>query len=243
MRRGTLAMSDTSTVERKLHPQITSRLRGIQKQLMGVHESGEGMSTATKGTEREAFVKTFLEAIFPTQYRFGSGDIVDSSAHGKSGQVDVVVEYPFSPSVPSIQQGPRLYLADGVAAVIEIKSNLKSQWDEVRKTSEQIRPLKQKDPRGTFVRMGGHNSFEGRLPIFAVGYTGWTKQATILEHLNENVVDGILIIESGFFASRAPIEIRSEGPEGLWSLVCNLLAIMAPKATGILDAIDYFVPN
>ena len=48
----------------------------------------------------------------PPIYRFGTGDATDSTGN-KSGQLDVVVEYPFSPSLPVVGTGQsRLYLAE-----------------------------------------------------------------------------------------------------------------------------------
>jgi len=38
--------------------------------------------------------------------------------------------------------GPRLYLAEGVAATIEVKSNLASQWDEALATAKKVKELK-----------------------------------------------------------------------------------------------------
>ena len=71
------------------------------------------MSAASKGAERQAFIESFLTNVLPPTFRFGSGDATDAAGH-RSGQLDVVVEYPFSPSLPSFG-GPgvtRLYLAE-----------------------------------------------------------------------------------------------------------------------------------
>jgi hypothetical protein len=54
--------------------------------------------------------------------------------------MDLVMELPFGPSLPIPAGSHRLYLAESVAAVIEIKSNLSSHWNEVEET---IRPVRQ----------------------------------------------------------------------------------------------------
>ena len=108
---------------------VYQRLIGIQNILKGVHQAGVPMSAATKGQERAAFIDQFLSQVLPLPYRFGTGDATDLAGN-RSGQLDVVVEYPFSPTLP-LGVGPsRLYLAEGVAAVIEVKSDAAGQWNE-----------------------------------------------------------------------------------------------------------------
>src|SRR5262249_49094612 len=46
------------------------------------------------------------------------------------------------PSLPQISGKERLYLAESVAAVIEVKSNLSSQWEEVEKTVREVKKLR-----------------------------------------------------------------------------------------------------
>lgn len=128
------------------------------------------MSSATKGRERELFVNEFLSKVFPPHFRFGSGDITDGS-DARSGQVDLVVELPFFfPSFPIPGGAPRLYLAEGVAAAIEVKSDLSAQWDDVMRTTAAIKVLVPKRVRTLLI---------GRLlpptiPVVAVGYAGYT---------------------------------------------------------------------
>ena len=121
---------------------LNIRLKGIQKSLLSSYESGGGMSSASRGREREQFIESFLKRVLPPGYRFGNGDAIDSFGN-QSGQLDVVVEFTFLPSIPALGSSePRIYLAEGVAAVIEVKSNLSSQWNEVVDTSTKLRKLK-----------------------------------------------------------------------------------------------------
>ena len=107
---------------------VVQRLAGIQVILNGVYQASSSMSASSKGTERESFIDEFLSKVLPPVYRFGTGDATDISGN-KSGQLDVVVEYPLSPTLPSVGAGQsRLYLAESVAAVIEVKSDISSQW-------------------------------------------------------------------------------------------------------------------
>src|SRR5262249_52421691 len=93
---------------------LLQRLVGIQQVLLGVHQASGAMSNATSGAERAAFIDQFLSQAFPSPFRFGSGDATDSAGH-RSGQLDVVVELPFMPSLP-LTANSRLYLAENVAA-------------------------------------------------------------------------------------------------------------------------------
>jgi hypothetical protein len=117
---------------------VLQRLAGLQSILNGVHQSSVGLSSATTGQERAAFIDEFLGKVLPPIYRFGSGDITDASGQ-RSRQLDVVVEYPFSPSLPIVGSGQtRLYLAESAAAVIEVKSNLSGQWSEAIRTASAL---------------------------------------------------------------------------------------------------------
>jgi len=117
---------------------IRNRLEGIRQMLMGAHHAGGPLSSASKGNEREAFINGFLAEVLPPQFRFGSGDATDQSGV-KSGQLDIVVEYPFVPSLPIVSgKSPRLYLAEGIVAVIEVKSDVGEQWGEVTETAGQL---------------------------------------------------------------------------------------------------------
>ncbi len=51
------------------NPYIHERLKGIQSMLMSVHAGTvSSASTASKGTEREAFVRDFLGNVLPPIY-------------------------------------------------------------------------------------------------------------------------------------------------------------------------------
>src|SRR5215831_12284972 len=60
-----------------------------------------------------------LGDILPTLFRFGTGDATDAEGR-RSGQLDVVIEYPFSPSLPGAFGGStnRLYLVDKIKQMI-----------------------------------------------------------------------------------------------------------------------------
>jgi hypothetical protein len=180
---------------------IMERLEGIRRMLMGAHQAGNSLSSASKGNEREAFINGFLAQVLPPHFRFGSGDATDQK-EARSGQLDIVVEYPFVPSLPIVAgRSPRLYLAEGVVAVIEIKSNIASQWKEVEATANQLAVLSRNYDYPSGVSFGPRTG--EKIPLYAVGYTGWKDFKTVKKYLKPaNGINGVLIIEQGHFAGR-----------------------------------------
>ena len=94
---------------------LASRMSGIQGSLMAQYEGGMSMASAAKGSEREVFLREYLPKVFPAHNRFSSGVIIDSRGR-QTGQIDIAVEQPFSPSFPMPgSDSSRLLLAESVA--------------------------------------------------------------------------------------------------------------------------------
>ena len=181
---------------------VIQRLDGIQNILKGIHQASAPLSASSRGQERQGFVDHFLANVLPPVYRFGTGDATDTSGR-RSGQLDVVVEYPFSPTLPSVGGAPatRLYLAEGVAAVIEVKSNASSQWNEAVRTAGLLSPLRRSF--SSTMTFGAPPPGE-KIPLFIVGYTGWKQTEPLAKQLTSNPdIAGILVIDAGLFMSNA----------------------------------------
>ena len=204
---------------------VLQRLAGIQSILMGVHQSSASLSSSSRGNEREAFVNNFLSNVLPPIYRFGTGDVTDAAGN-RSGQLDVVVEYPFSPSLPTVGGGSqtRLYLAESVAAVVEVKSNIASQWKEAEQTAAQLAPLQRKFSGQLILGPSGASGVADQIPVFVVGYTGWQNPATVEKKVNQNPdIAGVLVIDNGIFVSSDQYQgIKATGPWALWGLISAL---------------------
>jgi hypothetical protein len=214
---------------------VLQRLTGIQQTLVGVHGSGVPMSASSKGAEREAFIDSFLRNVLPPLFRFGGGDATDAAGR-RSGQLDVVVEYPFSPSLPSVGGATRLYLAESVAAVVEVKSDISAQFDEAVRTADQLSPLER--TFGASVSFGPGPS--KHIPLFVAGYTGWAKIETAAKHLNDHPnIAGILIIEEGIFVGSQQFGHRVTGPWALWALICCLHQVTNSLQAASTDPVAY----
>jgi len=204
---------------------LTARLAAIRKILMAHHEAGLLMPSASKGTEREAVVREFLAKVFPAPYRFGSGSVADA-AGAVSGQLDIVVEFPFFASFPTPSGAERLYLAESVAFVIEVKSDVAAQWDQVEKTAAAVRPLRRRWLGHLDIDAAGKPTAYGpslsRIPFVAVGYRGYSSVETLKTRMQgtpeDRRPDGVLVIESGAYVGW---QIETAGDEGLFAFAAD----------------------
>jgi len=219
---------------------IHDRLESTRLSLLAGHAGGKTASSSTKGSERETFVRNFLTQVIPPAFRISSGDITDSNGK-QSGQLDLVIEYPFVPSMPLLMADQRVYLAEGVAAVIEVKSNLARQWGEVRDTANRVRPLTRS--YGAMVQFGVDPALatpKDPIPLFAVGYTGWAKPETLKAHLAEGVVDGILVLDTGLFVGTQKFPAQfADGAWSLWGLLMCLQHAMHIVGAAQVLMIEY----
>jgi hypothetical protein len=191
--------------EMSLPKLLAKRVMGLQRILMAHHQAGAMLANASKGMERETLIREFLEKVFPLPYRFGSGTMVDST-NASSGQLDIVVEFPFWPSFPNPGGSQRLYLADSVAFVVEAKSDLSSQWDQVEQSVAKARPLR-RFWRGHVTLSGPAFAIEdesqSRVPFVAVGFCGHSTIESLEKRMNETPEerrpDAALVIESGAY--------------------------------------------
>lgn len=203
-----------------MNQHVISRLAGIHKMLVGAYESNVSLSSNTKGVERQTFIDSFLSQVLPSHYRFGTGDATDQAGN-RSGQLDVVIEYPFVPSLPIVgSENTRLYLAEGISAAIEVKSDLSNQWYDVEATANKLAALTRRF--GSGISFGPQAS--SKIPFFVVGFKGWKTIETMKSKLRPGVIDGILDIESLTFCSTPNFHnMSTKGhPCALWCLICCL---------------------
>jgi len=210
---------------------LCSRIDAIRHALMAHHQGGRGLPSDTIGEERQFLVDRYLREVLPPIYRFGSGVILDPDGNS-TGALDVVMELPFAPSFPMPGGGnQRLYLAESVAAVLEVKSDLHKQWDQATATIKRVKALK-RDLRTTagllleaspdpIPRIEVGTS----MPCYVIAYKGHKTASALAELLagaeTDSRPDGVLVIESGAFVGHAG---RSEGESGLFQLVTELVA-------------------
>jgi len=221
------------------NPCLVQRLTAIQQALMAQHLAGRGMPNATSGSERETFLREFLQQVFPAHRRFSTGAIIDS-AGAISGQVDIAVEYGIIPSFPMPSTSERLLLAESVALTIEVKSDLSAQWRQVCETTARIKSLQRH--LNPIMTLG---TPPASIPCIAVGYTGHST----IEGLNERLVttpemqrpDGALVIQSGCFSG---FGYNATGPLGLYVLclvINQMLTTIGFAAPNLMSYVQYEV--
>jgi hypothetical protein len=115
---------------------------------------------------------------------------------------------------------PRLYLAEGVAAVLEIKSDLLGEWDAMKSTVKRLSELK-RDLEGGFF----DHEKPTRIPFLPVGFEGWRDLSTLQQKALEPGIDGILVINNGpFYCDKKWHKIwampSNSAPWALWNFVC-----------------------
>jgi hypothetical protein len=185
----------------------------------GYDGSLETPLTAGRGP-RGQFVSLFLGQVMPPPYRFGTGVAIDLEGH-TSGQLDIVVEYPFLPSFPLPDVPSRMYLAESVAAAIEVKFDASSEWEDVRKSAERLAPVR-RDLR--YWGIGGAGLGAG-IPLIMVAFQGWKTPEELHAKLASIPLYGILTIEPAVFVRSVDEEAEpefTEGAEALWSFVTCL---------------------
>jgi hypothetical protein len=218
---------------------VVQRLAGIRNILMGVHQASAPLPASSRGQERQAFIDHFLSNVLPPVYRFGTGDATDVPGN-RSGQLDVVVEYPFSPTLPSVGGTPatRLYLAEGVAAVVEVKSNVANQWREAQNTARLLAPIRR---TFTMTMTLGAPTPTPQVPLFVAGYTGWNTMESVQRNLRADPnIAGVLVIDAELFASSNAYGGNiATGPLSLWGLISVLNMITTSLQAAGTDPISY----
>src|SRR6185312_4776668 len=180
-----------------MHPVLLSRLSAIRQALVAAHQ--DGGPSAISGYVREQTIRQLILPSLPAKYRVTTGQIIDQYG-GQSGQLDGVVENGHFPSVPAPSiANVRLILAEGASSVIEVKSTLSSQWDEVLATRDKVRPLKRRYRGGGWTR----GEMPEGIPFYVVGYSGWSQLKTVNSKISEGAVDAILVLQpQALFAGR-----------------------------------------
>lgn len=202
---------------------LSTRVQGIREGLLAAHKAGKGSPNEVIGTEREIFLRKYLEAAYPKPFRFASGFILDKQGN-KSGQLDIITEKLNSISFPANSSSDeRLYLAEMVSAVISVKSNLFSQWGQIEAEIKKLAPV-QSAPTGSFQV----NVREGNVPLFIVSYSGAKSIEKLSEKLsalpNDSCLQAVIVLDSNLFAVQtAPGKwVFNEDDSSFLYFICQL---------------------
>lgn len=216
---------------------ILSRTQAVTQKLMAAYQSEADLPSGPESRDREIFVSHFLKEVFPPIYRFGSGNITDIDGN-RSGPLDVVVERPLSPSLPAAGGDEvRLYPAESVALVIEVKSDLRRQWDEVEQSLSALAPIHRQ-----FHTLRSMSGWEPKtaVPVVAVGFSGWRTLHSVKRKLARSRVDAMLIIDEGIFVARAGGHAVGHDV-ALWGLISYINEVISVTTGASHKTFDYLV--
>lgn len=199
----------------KTNPHLLKRLQSIQETLESQHANVESLPDARQGWQSKLFLAEFLNKVFPGPDRFSTGSVMDSDGN-LATEVDIAVVHPNAPSFP--MSGPsqdRLLMAEGVAMIIEVCSDLSTHLAAIGSTVRRIRRLR----RRTDQLITPGRRFPEQVPVVAVGYGGFQDFDRLRRRMGAISGDyrpnGALIIEPGLFEG---FGIRAKGAVALYAL-------------------------
>lgn len=205
-----------------LHPLLKTRLDSEIDILKSGCDAAAGHPSAVQGAERELLVIDVFRRIVPPSLRVGSGTIIDEDGNS-TGQVDIVIEQE-SYSFSLLDLSPRLFLAAGVVAAIEVKSNIadSKSWKAVKQKGEEIATLKRGGSPET--PLPEKSELEYRLPFVGFGFLGWSKADTYKRKLEEvPSLDAIFSVDPPRMALRHGGKVRyGAGAKALFALLLVL---------------------
>lgn len=213
-----------------MHPRMVDFFNASLDRLASNYTESQGASDATKGGIREHGVRDALRHALPPMARIEAGDIID--AYGRqTGQIDGAVIDDRSPTLKSAEDKPGVILAEGVIAVLESKSSVSGQWEQVRETFSKTRPIERSTSGLSFA-----GRFEASLPFFVIGLEGWRKPETLAQHVRELhemaprerpasvfvlTLDPLIVSQCGFdvdpITYEIPVPLRGHGLATMWT--------------------------
>lgn len=160
--------------------------------------SGEQKSSINIGDNREIFLNKFLKGSLPKKLSIEKGEIWDKKGN-KTEQLDSIIIRDDCPALDF--EGKNVYLAEGVFAVIEIKSNLDStQLKRAGKTLERVKNLETKDR--AVITTGAHLNRPLRL-VFSYKGAKWDTLKSVIDQNNwTDLFDMICILGKGVIISK-----------------------------------------
>lgn len=213
----------------------------VESLMLGYKQSKEYPSTVI-GNERELLIEGLLKRALPSNIRYGSGVIMDSSGY-KTGQVDIVLECEHSFSLPITSGKQRLYFADTVAATIEVKSDLNKQKSEAFQQNDSIQKLFRKKQTDKFI-----DRKEYFVPSYIVAFKG-AKEETIEKWVyqecrekQQHYPTGILCLEPAYFFAFEPDggTMISRGDGAIFAFLCSLSNWANYNKDSKFDVSSYF---
>ncbi len=153
-----------------------------------------------RGSEREAVLKRFLGTYLPSRYAVSDGEIVDAFGQ-TSCQCDLIIYDPFTCPLLLAGKDYRVFPAEPIFAVIEVKSVLtNSELEDAVKKIKSVKDLNRKN--GPII--GAIFAFKSGRTHEPTRKIGYKLQELSVELLPYQYTDLVCVLDSGI------IELRSE---------------------------------
>lgn len=221
----------------KVNRHLLKRLQSMQDSLVTQHANVDSLPDARKGWQSKLFLAEFLNKVFGEHQRFSTGSIMDSAGN-LATDVDIAVEHPAAPSFP--MSGPsqdRLLMAEGVAMVIEVRSDLSTQLASIGSTARRIRRLHRHEDQ--LVSPG--RKFPDTIPVMAVGYSGFKEPERLRRRVAsispEYRPNGLLVLDPGLFEG---FGVRARGAVALYAL-CMIINRMVHQMNNVAPDLGAYV--
>lgn len=224
---------------------LRQNIESMHNDLVLGYERTKKYPSAVVGAEREILIEKLLSVVLPSITRFGSGIIIDHEGRS-TGQVDLIIESPYSTSFPVSSDKQRLYFADSVMAAFEVKSDLSKQKEQAFNKTDEIMSLWTKklneDENPELKNVINKQDYE--IPSFIISFKGATKE-TVNNWLYEECrkhgrryPTGILCIEPGYFFGFTPSgqhDLQAEGHMAIYAFICCLNTWIQNKANSVVE--------
>lgn len=176
-------------------PLLFSYFEDTAKSLVIDYQRSGGLKASKNvGAVRESFCINFLKAVIPSRFTiYQGGEIIDSKGHN-TGEVDITI---LRDDCPKLTYGETdVYLAEGVFAVIDVKSNLSR--EKFNESLNKLKAVKELQPNVHRVMSSGANLDRPLRCVFA--YEGATFK-TLMDEINKfedgDIVDYIGVLNRG----------------------------------------------
>ena len=190
--KSTLIVLSMSTPKPLLFPYFNDTAQVL---LAEFQRSSQQAASANLGRNREFFCSQFLDKVLPPKLSVKSGEIWDSSGN-KTGQLYVIIT---RDDCPCLHIGSDdIYLAEGVFAVIEVKSDLTTaKLDEAAQSLRLVQNLSNSGGSNVVMSCGPVLNRPLRIVVSYKGATWETLLARIENARLADVFDLICILERG----------------------------------------------
>lgn len=160
--------------------------------------SGEQKSSINIGDNREIFLNKFLKGSLPRKLSIEKGEIWDKKGN-KTEQLDSIIIRDDCPALDF--EGKNVYLAEGVFAVIEIKSNLDSR--QLKRAGKTLERVKELDINNSAIITTGHHLNRPLRLVFSYKGAKWDTLKSVIDQNNwTDLFDMICILGKGLIISK-----------------------------------------